>query len=100
MTAACTAPREYFHTYLQSLDVERAGLTKSFEAKLAKALAHYGVTDLERSPALEAAVFRIFLAQQRAAADATVITTLLRAWLQEPPPDDTCAGPSVSRWSG
>jgi acetyl/propionyl-CoA carboxylase alpha subunit/acetyl-CoA carboxylase carboxyltransferase component len=85
--------REYFHTYLQSLDVERAGLTKSFEAKLAKALGHYGVTDLERSPALEAAVFRIFLAQQRAAADATVITTLLRAWLQESPPDDTLRRP-------
>lgn len=42
--------REYFHTYLQSLDVERAGLPKGFQAKLAKALGHYGVTDLERSP--------------------------------------------------
>ena len=84
--------REYFHTYLQSLDVERAGLTKAFEAKLAKALGQYGVTGLERSPDLEAAVFRIFLAQQRAAADATVITTLLRAWLREPPPNDTLRG--------
>ncbi|MGC4954717.1 carboxyl transferase domain-containing protein [Actinomadura citrea] len=80
--------REYFHTYLQSLDVERAGLPQAFQAKLAKALGHYGVTDLERSPELEAAVFRIFLAQQRASADASVVATLLREWLGEPPPDE------------
>ncbi|RQW96141.1 carboxyl transferase domain-containing protein [Micromonospora globispora] len=86
--------REYFHTYLQSLDVERAGLPSSFQAKLAKALGHYGVTDLERSPELEAAVFRIFLAQQRAAADATVVATLLRSWLREPPPDEALREPA------
>ncbi|MFG1867103.1 ATP-binding protein [Micromonospora arborensis] len=86
--------REYFHTYLQSLDVERAGLPDAFQTKLAKALGHYGVTDLERSPALEAAVFRIFLAQQRASTDATVIATLLRAWLRETPPDDTLREPA------
>ncbi|MET7704951.1 carboxyl transferase domain-containing protein [Micromonospora sp. NPDC005413] len=86
--------REYFHTYLQSLDVERAGLPDAFQTKLAKALGRYGVTDLERSPALEAAVFRIFLAQQRASADATVVATLLRAWLRETPPDDTLREPA------
>ncbi|MGW9514514.1 biotin/lipoyl-containing protein, partial [Embleya sp. NPDC055610] len=53
--------REYFHSYLQSLDVERAGLPPAFRAKLAKALAHYGVTEPEPCPELEAAVFRIFL---------------------------------------
>ncbi|WP_431975472.1 carboxyl transferase domain-containing protein [Micromonospora haikouensis] len=86
--------REYFHTYLQCLDVERAGLPETFQAKLAKALGHYGVTELERTPALEAAVFRIFLAQQRAAADATVVATLLREWLREPPPDDVLREPA------
>jgi acetyl/propionyl-CoA carboxylase alpha subunit/acetyl-CoA carboxylase carboxyltransferase component len=86
--------REYFHTYLQSLDVERAGLPEAFQAKLAKALGHYGVTDLERSPELEAAVFRIFLAQQRATTDATIVTTLLRAWLREPPPEETLREPA------
>ncbi|MGW4500532.1 ATP-binding protein [Micromonospora sp. NPDC004336] len=86
--------REYFHAYLQCLDVERAGLPATFQAKLSKALAHYGVTDLERSPELEAAVFRIFLAQQRAAADATVVATLLRAWLREPPPDEALREPA------
>jgi len=86
--------REYFHTYLQSLDVERAGLPESFQAKLAKALGHYGVTELERTPELEAAVFRIFLAQQRATGDAAMITSLLREWLREPPPDDTLREPA------
>ncbi|MFF7245857.1 carboxyl transferase domain-containing protein [Embleya sp. NPDC008237] len=81
--------REHFHSYLQSLDVERAGLPEAFRAKLAKALAHYGVTESEPTAELEAAVFRIFLAQQRASADATVVTTLLRVWLREAPPDAT-----------
>ncbi len=85
--------REFFHTYLQSLDVERAGLPDAFQAKLATALCHYGVTELERSPELEAAVFRIFLAQQRAATDATVVAALLRAWLRESPPDETLREP-------
>ncbi|MFC9998799.1 carboxyl transferase domain-containing protein [Nocardia sp. NPDC127526] len=79
--------REFFHTYLQSLDVERAGLPESYQAKLAKALGHYGVTELERTPDLEAAVFRIFLAQQRPSDTVAVITALLREWLQEPVPD-------------
>ncbi|MET9026585.1 carboxyl transferase domain-containing protein [Nocardia sp. NPDC004168] len=78
--------REYFHTYLQSLDVERAGLPESFKSKLARALGHYGVSDLERSPELEAAVFRIFLAQQRTDTVA-VVTALLREWLGERMPD-------------
>ncbi|HVK26482.1 MAG TPA: carboxyl transferase domain-containing protein, partial [Actinokineospora sp.] len=79
--------REYFHSYLQSLDVERAGVSARFQVKLGKVLSHYGVAELDRTPELESAVFRIFLAQQRAATDATVVATLLRAWLQEPPPD-------------
>jgi acetyl/propionyl-CoA carboxylase alpha subunit/acetyl-CoA carboxylase carboxyltransferase component len=86
--------REHFHTYLQSLDVERAGLPAKFQAKLAKALGHYGVTELERSPGLEAAVFRIFLAQQRASIDAAVITALLRVWLRELPPDEALREPA------
>ena len=86
--------REYFHTYLQSLDVERAALPETFQAKLARALAHYGVISLERSPELEAAVFRIFLAQQRASAHAMIVAALLRAWLREPPPDVTLRDPA------
>ena len=85
---------EYFHTYLQSLDVDRAGLPEAFKARLAKALGHYGVKELDRTPELEAAVFRIFLARQRAASDAGVLTALLRVWLQELPPDEVLRDPA------
>ncbi|MQA11695.1 MAG: ATP-grasp domain-containing protein [Pseudonocardiaceae bacterium] len=80
------SPREHFHTYLQSLDAERAGLSETFRGRLVRVLSHYGVDGLDRTPALEEAVFRIFLAQQRAGADAAVITTLLQQWLSEPAP--------------
>jgi Acetyl-CoA carboxylase, central region len=80
--------REYFHTYLQSLDAERAGLPEAFQHRLTQVLRHYGVTDLERTPELEDAVFRIFLAQRRAASDAAVVTTLLQQWVTEPPPGE------------
>ncbi|MFI5838157.1 carboxyl transferase domain-containing protein [Catenuloplanes sp. NPDC051500] len=80
--------REYFHAYLQSLDVDRAALSDTFRARLARVLAHYGVTDFARTPELEEAVFRIFLAQQRASADVSVIVTFLQRWLTEPLPGD------------
>ena len=80
------SPREYFHTYLQSLDVERAGLPETFQARLRRVLAPLRRRDLDRTPALEEAVFRIFLAQQRASADVAIVSTLLRQWLTEAPP--------------
>ncbi|AZG44523.1 ATP-binding protein [Gordonia insulae] len=85
--------RENFHTYLQSLDVERDGLPEAFHAQLGWALRHYGITDLERTPDLEAAVFRIFLVLQRPSDSVTVITTLLREWLREPTPRDELRDP-------
>ncbi|MEU8137079.1 carboxyl transferase domain-containing protein [Streptodolium elevatio] len=85
--------REYFHLYLQSLDAERAALPEAFRARLGKALGRYGVTDLDRSPDLEAAVFRVFLAQRRASADAKIVTALLREWLREPPPGEALREP-------
>jgi acetyl/propionyl-CoA carboxylase alpha subunit/acetyl-CoA carboxylase carboxyltransferase component len=83
------SPREYFHSYLQSLDVERAGVTEDFQAKLKQMLGHYGITDLDRTPELEAAVFRIFLAQQRMSSDVAVVSELLQQWLAGTPPLDS-----------
>ncbi|MFE0114900.1 biotin carboxylase N-terminal domain-containing protein [Amycolatopsis sp. NPDC059019] len=88
------SPREYFHTYLQSLDVERAGLPEKFQARLRQVLGQYGVTDLERTPELEEAVFRIFLAQQRASSDVAVVSALLRQWITEAPPADPLREPA------
>jgi acetyl/propionyl-CoA carboxylase alpha subunit/acetyl-CoA carboxylase carboxyltransferase component len=83
------SPREYFHSYLQSLDVERAGLPETFQGRLRRVLGHYGVAGLERTPELEEAVFRIFLAQQRASADVAIVSALLRQWLTEAPPAES-----------
>jgi acetyl/propionyl-CoA carboxylase alpha subunit/acetyl-CoA carboxylase carboxyltransferase component len=84
--SAVHSPREYFHTYLQSLDPDRSGLTDNFQQRLTHVLSRYGVEGLDRTPELEDAVFRIFLAQQRASADVAVVTTLLRQWVDEAPP--------------
>ncbi|MCU1686899.1 MAG: fused acetyl/propionyl-CoA carboxylase subuit alpha/methylmalonyl-CoA decarboxylase subunit alpha [Amycolatopsis sp.] len=82
------SPREYFHTYLQSLDVDRARLSETFQARLARVLGHYGVDGLDRTPELEEAVFRIFLAQQRASSDVAVVAAVLKQWLAEVAPSD------------
>ncbi|HEY4993679.1 MAG TPA: carboxyl transferase domain-containing protein [Nakamurella sp.] len=74
------SPREYFHSYLRSLDLEREGLPEAFRTRLAAVLAHYGVTDLEPSPALEHAVFRVFRAQERAADQIPIVSRLLERW--------------------
>ncbi|GAB3866574.1 biotin carboxylase N-terminal domain-containing protein [Nocardioides maradonensis] len=80
--------REHFHTFLRSLDADRGGLPEHFRERLCRVLAHYGVTGLDRSPALEEAVFRIFLAQQGPATDADVVVALLQRWIDEPAPAD------------
>jgi acetyl/propionyl-CoA carboxylase alpha subunit/acetyl-CoA carboxylase carboxyltransferase component len=75
-------PREHFRSYLHSLDVEREGLPETFVARLVRALAHYGVHELERGPELEEAVYRIFLANHRAPSQAPAVMGLLDQRLQ------------------
>ena len=77
------SPREHFHTYLRSLDAAREGLPDSFRVRLARAVRHHGVTGLEPGPRLEEAVYRVFLAQQRAADQVPVIGALLERWLEQ-----------------
>ncbi|RKT77736.1 acetyl/propionyl-CoA carboxylase alpha subunit [Terracoccus luteus] len=94
------SPREHFHTYLQSLDADRAGLPADFRDKLARVLGHYGVSDTERTPQLEEAVFRVFLAQQRSTPEVQVATAVLQRWLTEPVPPaplDTMARETLDR---
>ncbi len=75
------SPREYFHAYLHSLDLEREALPEGFRARLARVLLHYGVDSLDPGPGLEAAVHRIFLAQQRATTQLPAVSALLERWL-------------------
>jgi acetyl/propionyl-CoA carboxylase alpha subunit/acetyl-CoA carboxylase carboxyltransferase component len=84
------SPREHFHTYLHSLDVEQERLPGAFRTRLSRVLRHYGVADLARSPELEDAVYRVFLAQQGAADQSPVVAALLERWLVE---GEASAGP-------
>jgi acetyl/propionyl-CoA carboxylase alpha subunit/acetyl-CoA carboxylase carboxyltransferase component len=94
LDAVVHSPREYFHSYLRSLDVERAGVPEAFQAKLARVFRYYGVTGLDRTPELEAAVFRIFLAQQRLGADVGIVAEVLRQWLATAPPAEPLREPA------
>ncbi len=81
---AARNPQEYMHAYLRSRDADAEGLPESFRIKLRRTLAHYGVTDLEDSPDLGPALYRIFLAHRRAAAHVPVVSELLRWRLRQP----------------
>ncbi|MBJ8348969.1 biotin carboxylase N-terminal domain-containing protein, partial [Antrihabitans sp. YC2-6] len=78
---AIHSPREHFHKYLQTLDVDIQGLPNSFRERLSRVLSHYDINDLERTPLLEEAVYRLFLSQQRVENQAPVIAGLLERWL-------------------
>ncbi len=79
--------REHFHRFLTTLDADRAGLPDTFVERLSTVLRHYGVESLDRTPELEEAVFRIFLAQKRVATDVPVLLGILDRWITEPAPD-------------
>ena len=81
---AARNPLEYMHAYLRSRDVEAEGLPESFRIKLRRTLAHYGINELETSPDLEPALYRIFLAHRRAAGHVPVVAELLRWRLRHP----------------
>jgi acetyl/propionyl-CoA carboxylase alpha subunit/acetyl-CoA carboxylase carboxyltransferase component len=80
------SPREYFHVYLHSLDVDREHLPQGFRDRLTRLLAHYGVESVDRSPRLEEAVFRIFLSQQRTTSHLPFVAALLERWLADDAP--------------
>ncbi|MFD4291732.1 carboxyl transferase domain-containing protein [Rhodococcus sp. NPDC058505] len=79
------SPREHFHSFLHSLDVELEGLPESFRAKLSRSLRHYDVTELDRTPELEEAVHRLFVALQRLEAQVPAVAGLLSHWLRDCP---------------
>ena len=82
------APQEYLHAYLRSLDVEGEGLPAPFLAALRRALGHYGVDDLERTPELEEALYWIHQSQQRVDAQIPVVVDILERWLEQGPQGD------------
>ncbi len=71
------SPQEHLYAFLRSFDVEAEGIPGWFVTRLRAAVAHYGLEDLERSPGLEAALFRIFRSQQRIEPQLEVVMTIL-----------------------
>lgn len=83
--------REYFHSFLRYLDTDRAKVPQEFTEKLLCALRHYGVESLDRTEALEHALFRIFLAQQKIEDNVDAILALLGQWIAGPAPSEELA---------
>ena len=84
-SCACTAPRSTSTPTCRASTPTAAGCPQQFRDRLARVLAHYGVDETSSArPALEEAVFRVFLAQQRSAPDVQLATALLQRWIAEP----------------
>jgi acetyl/propionyl-CoA carboxylase alpha subunit/acetyl-CoA carboxylase carboxyltransferase component len=77
------SPQEHLHAWLRSLDAETEGLPSPFVSALRRALAHYGIDSLERTPRLEEACYRLFLSQQRAKTARTAILAILDRRLED-----------------
>ena len=75
--------QEHLYAWLRSLDAEAEGLPEQFVAQLRRALGHYGIDSLERTPALEDACYRLFLSQQRAETARRAILATLDRRLEE-----------------
>ena len=73
--------QEYFGTYLRELDTGGKGLPTAFLDKLGRALRHYGVETLERSPELEDALVRIYKAHARGDVGAVAVADALERGL-------------------
>jgi acetyl/propionyl-CoA carboxylase alpha subunit/acetyl-CoA carboxylase carboxyltransferase component len=71
------SPQEYLFAFLRSLDVVAEGIPRRFVEQFQVALAHYGVRALERGPDLEAALYRIFVSQQRLAPQVEAVLAIL-----------------------
>ncbi len=82
--AGLGSPQERLHAFLRSLDPAAEGLPERFVAALERALAHYGVGGLERTPSLEAACYRLFVSQLRAPAARRAIQAVLARHLEHP----------------
>ena len=67
----------YLFSYLRMLETRGEGLPPTFVDALSRALGHYGVKTLERSPELEEALFWIYRSHQRAEQQCSLILSIL-----------------------
>jgi acetyl/propionyl-CoA carboxylase alpha subunit/acetyl-CoA carboxylase carboxyltransferase component len=74
---AARGPREYFNSFLRSLDPEREGLPEWFTERLTRAVGHYGVVGLEPGPRLVDALRCIYIAERRRDEQVPLVAGLL-----------------------
>jgi len=77
--------QEHLFSYLRSVDGEGRGLPPSFIADLRRALAHYGVRALKRTPELERSVYAICRSQRNAEAQLPAIMAILERMIEDAP---------------
>ena len=73
----------YLFSYLRMLDPHADGVPAEFAAALARALAHYGLATLDRSPELEECLLWIYKSHQRLVQQAAVVREVLQRRLSE-----------------
>ena len=78
------SPQEYLLAFLRSLDVRAERLPERYVELLRRALAHYGIETLDRTPALENACYRLFVSQRRTRAARAVVLRILDRGLAAP----------------
>ena len=72
----------YLFSYLRMLDTQGEGLPQDFVRALSRALAHYGVRSLDRSPELEESLLWIYKSRQRVDQQVATILGVLERRLQ------------------
>jgi acetyl/propionyl-CoA carboxylase alpha subunit/acetyl-CoA carboxylase carboxyltransferase component len=72
----------YLFSYLRMLETRGEGLPPEYVCALRRALAHYGVTTLDRSPELEESLLWIYKSHQRVEQQVTPILVVLERRLQ------------------
>src|SRR6478735_4532720 len=76
------SPQEYLHAFLRSLDAKAERLPERFVTLLERALSHYGVDSLDRTPLLEDACYRLFVSQERADLARAAVMAILEKRLE------------------
>ncbi len=76
----------YLFNYLRTLDTCGYGLPPAFVSSLQRALLHYGITSLQRSPELEQSLFWIYRSHQRVEEQVGPIVAILDGRLHNPQP--------------
>src|SRR4051794_11441170 len=76
------SPQEYLHAFLRSLDAKAERLPERFVNLLQRALSHYGVDSLDRTPALEEACYRLFVSHERADLGRAAVMAILEKRLE------------------